>query len=203
MKNKHFLWIVIAFICSATWAHGTDSGVYDGKWWLSVDKNHRAGFVDGYIACYAGDVKGKIKFVYTGDTYAPRLTDYLNRHPEEAERSVEELLWKMTMPPLATTARERALAEDGTPASKYGLYDGEFWRESPPERLGIIQGFLYCYSKYGGETKGKFSKPASAYVRAISEWYGIEENDESAINLKKMNVKIPCVLFKFRDADTH
>jgi len=40
-------------------------------------------------------------------------------------------------------------------------------------------------------------------VRAISEWYGIEENDESAINLKKMNVKIPCVLFKFRDADTH
>lgn len=108
----------------------------------------------------------------------------------------------MTMPPFATTARERAVTADGTPTSKYGLYDGEFWRQSPLERLGIIQGFLYCYSKYGGGTKGTFSKPASQYVEAISKWYGIEESDESAINLKRMNVKIPCVLFKFRDADT-
>src|SRR5690242_1705862 len=34
----------------------------------------------------------------------------------------------------------------------------------------------------------------SLYVKVISHWYGVEENDEGAINPKRANVKIPDVL---------
>lgn len=71
MKNKYFLWIIVAFICTAISTQGPESALYDGKWWLSAGRNHRAGFVDGYIACYSGNVKGKIKFVYTATYMLP------------------------------------------------------------------------------------------------------------------------------------
>jgi hypothetical protein len=201
--NKMFACVIAAWISSTLVVQGVASAPsYDGKWWLSVDKRQREGFVDGYLACYMFDVKGEIKFEYTGQMYAPRVTDYLRAHPDEQERPAEQLLWAVTKSPYAPPARRNLGGQGETYPGKYGFYDGEFWREMrDSEHLGFIQGFLYCYSKYGDASKGAFSKPAPEYVEAISKWYEID--DEGGINPKKMSAKIPTILFKFRDADPH
>jgi len=204
MTNKCLGRVAVVLICSVI---GVGTGIgsanqinYNGKWWLSVDKWQREGFVDGYISCYVADVKGTTRFEYNGHMYAPRLTNYLNSHANEVDKPVEELLWAMTKPPYAPPKRK--YVGNGNPSSgKYGI-DGEFWRELPEERLGIIQGFLFCYSKYENTAKGMFSKPASWYVEAISKWFGIDDSNES-IDMRKINVQIPDVLFKFHDTEAH
>jgi len=200
IRHAFLLTACLVLICSVigvgTGISATEDITYDGKWWLSANKGQREGFVDGYISCYVADVKGATKFEYTGQMYAPRLTNYLNTHSDEVEKSVEVLLWKMTTPLFAPPKRKHV--GNGNPTSgKYGI-DGEFWRESPEERLGIIQGFLFCYFKYENTAKGTFSKPASWYVEAISKWFGIDDSKES-IDMRKINVQIPDVLFKFHD----
>jgi hypothetical protein len=198
MMKAPFASIAILLICGSVCALSASTPTYDGKWWLSVDKWQREGFVDGYLACYIFDAKGEIKFEFSGQLYAPRVTDYLATHPNEQEKPAEELLWAITKPPYAPPARKHLGGQGETDPGKYGLYDGEFWREmGDSKHLGFIQGFLYCYSKYGNASKGTFSKPASWYVEAISKWYEID--GEGGINLKKMSAKIPTILFKFRD----
>jgi hypothetical protein len=201
MAKRLFLLVALLLICRSTTTLGTSNPVYDGKWWLSVDPKQRQGFADGYISCFGFDVRNKIKFEYTGQMYAPRVTGYLLSHPSEQGRTVEELLWTVT--PYAPPARRNAGSSSGAPTqSKYGIYDGEFWREiSGLSRIGFVQGFLSCYSKYGRAANGTFTKPVAEYVDAISRWY--EVDDEGGINLKKLSAKIPEVLFKFRDEVTH
>ncbi len=207
MTGKHMVRINIALlICGLVilgnaYHSSADTFAYDGKWWLSVDKARREGFVDGYIACYMGDVKGKIKFDHTGQSYAPRVTDYLDNHSQEQDRSVEELLWKMTTPPFAPPARRYKGTAAGGPTGKYGI-DAQFWREiRPSKRLGVVEGFLYCYSKYETGSRGTFSKAPPWYAEAISNWYGVDDKTDT-INKERVNVEIPVVLFKFRDSET-
>ena len=200
MKRVGIFAFIIWLLSSTSCQTFANEPTYDGRWWLSIEKEQQEGFADGYIACYLYDVKGNIKFEYTGQMYAPKVTEYLKSHPTEQTKSVEALLWTVTIPPNAPPARRNIKGNGEVTPGKYGIFDGEFWREiSNHERLGFVQGFLYCFSTYKGIQKGKFSKPASEYVKAISSWYEVLDNDGSAINDKKVPEKIPNVLFKFAD----
>jgi YD repeat-containing protein len=170
--------------------------IEDGRSWISATKEQRLGFFEGYAACYLNDAGGKIRFNESGYAYEPRLTDYLKKNPAEATKSIEELLWKMASPPYAQKIKRlRGEVHKG----KYGYLDGDHWRQAPSERLGLIEGFLYCYSRHAQSPIGTFSKPASYYVSAVSDWYGVEEDDPGEIAPSRMNAKIPDVLFKLRD----
>lgn len=204
MTNKCTAGIFAALLCLlslgvANIESRTNDG-YDGKWWLSIGKKQREGFIDGYIACYSYDVRGLIRFAYeSGQTYAPRLTDYLSNHPEEEGKPVEQTLWKIAKPPYAPPPPKHHGVGSGPNTGKYGGYDGEFWREvDNSKRLGFVQGFLYCYEKNVRGIENDFPSEGSVYVKAISNWYGIDENDEGAIDAKRAGAKIPDVLLKFR-----
>lgn len=199
MRNKFLVSISAVLICGVI-SQGAQSALnYDGKWWLSVSKEQRQGFVQGYAICYTDDTEGSVKFTESRYAYEPRLTDYLKQNITDKDKPIEDLLLKMALPPYS---------RKGTPApgqgeiakGKYGYLDGDYWRQNvDSHRLGFIQGFLYCYSRHAQAKKGSFSKPASSYVEAISNWYGVKADDPSEINLQRMNAKIPDVLFRFRD----
>jgi hypothetical protein len=179
-----------------------DSSAYDRKWWFSVSKNQRLEFLEGYMACYISDTDGKIKFTESSYAYEPRVTNYLQSDSDEQTKSIEEIFWKMAQPPYARPRRRLAgPAEEWK--GKYGYLDGDYWRQQrEPDRIGFIQGFLYCYSKHAKLKRGSFSRPASWYVEAISKWYGVKSDDPAEIDLARINTKIPEVLFRFRDAGT-
>jgi hypothetical protein len=172
---------------------------YDGRWWLSVSKEERHGFIEGYAGCYLNDTDGKVRFTESSYAYEPRLTEYLKKNPSAETIPIEESLWKMAMPPYAQTVKRMSgPAEEHK--GKYGYLDGDYWRQSQnSERTGLIEGFLYCYSKHAKAPVGTFSRPASYYVNAISNWYGVKSDDPGEIDPARMGTKIPHSLFKFRD----
>jgi hypothetical protein len=173
-----------------------DNATYDGRWWLSVVKSERLQFLEGYMACYLNDTDGKIKFAESGYSYEPRVTNYFQNNPNERRRSVEEIFLKMAQPPYAQPVKK---LPGESWKGRYGYLDGDYWRQhQEPDRLGLIQGFLYCYSNHAKVNEGTFLKPASWYVEVISKWYGAKSEDPAEINLARIKVKIPDVLFGFR-----
>jgi hypothetical protein len=175
---------------------------YDGRWWLSVPKEQRRQFSEGYMNCYAELPKRDIQFDESSYTYEARLTDYLKGHSESLSEPVEGLLWKMARPPYAQPVKNVPAAEKWN--EKWGYADGDYWRQSRDEgRLGFIQGFLECYSNHSTAAQGTFSKSREWYVGAVSRWYGVKSNDPGEINPRRKTIKIPAVLFRFRDQHSH
>jgi hypothetical protein len=167
---------------------------YDGKWWLSVDSQQRTGFVVGYLVYYRFDTQGEVKFENSILLYVTRVNGYLRDHPDEQGKSIEDLLRAVNSP----QQRRKGPAAGPVPHEKYSIYDGEYWRESSLKaRLGFVQGFLDCYSRYGGGKKGTFPKLAEQYDLAITKWYEI--TDDGDINAEKSSEKIPNVLFRLAD----
>jgi hypothetical protein len=111
----------------------------------------------------------------------------------------------MAAPPYAQTVQEIS-GGDATPEQlchKWGPYeDGMDWRGWGHWSLAYIQGFLECYSKHTKREHGTFSKPAEWYVKAITDWYGLEEGHPEVINVSRRYDKIPEVLFRFRDGSS-
>jgi hypothetical protein len=203
MRNKFRATIVVilSFCIIAQGAQNAPS--YNGKWWLSVTKQQRLGFVEGYAVCYSYDTDGTVKFTESRYAYEPRLTEYLSKNRNEDDEPIEDLLLKIAVPPYARTVAP-APGQPEIAKGKYGYLDGDYWRQNvDTHRLGLVQGFLYCYSRHARVKRGTFSKPASAYLEAISKWYGVKADDPSEINLQRMNAKIPDVLFRFRDGEAY
>jgi hypothetical protein len=73
MMKAPFATIAILLIGGSVRALSASTPTYDGKWWLSVDKWQREGFVDGYLACYIIRRKRRDKVrIQRADVRAPR-----------------------------------------------------------------------------------------------------------------------------------
>lgn len=186
--------------CGNVGASSTD--VYDGQWWLSINERQRMNFLYGYVTCANGLAKLDVRFDESVLTYAPRLTTYLKEHPEASTDSVEKLLWKIANPPYSRMVKHPGKGED---VGDWGGMDGDEWRNaSEAEQNVLIRGFLECYMKRTKQEQGTFSRPIEYYVAAITKWYGTRINpddpdDHSQVDPKKVDTKVPEVLFRFRD----
>jgi hypothetical protein len=199
MKRLPLSLILAVFLFGGVVKSAETAVMYDGKWWLSVSKEQRLGFFEGYATCYLNDTNGKVRFTESGYAYEPRLTSYLEQNPKENAASIEELLWKMATP-LYAQSITRLPGSGEKSKGKYGYLDGDYWRQSKDvKRIGLIQGFLYCYSRSVKAPAGTFSKPPLYYVKSISKWYGVKKDDPSEITPNRIATKIPNVLFRFRD----
>jgi len=172
----------------------TGDQAHDGKWWLSVDKDQRLGFVDGYIDCYVFVRKGPLPFLESPNQYEQRVTEHLKNHVSDCSKPVTQVLEVIAAKPAAKTT--------GKWEEEHGLFDGDYWRQAEPSgRVGFIQGFLECQRK-DGKAVAKFSRSDDWYVAQISQWYGIKEDDPGEINPKRESKKIADVLYTFKDKST-
>jgi hypothetical protein len=176
----------------------TEGTPVDGRWWLSISEDERVGFLEGYLGCYLNDAKGTVKFVESTFTYEQRFSNYLQSNLGEQSKPVDEILLKIAALPYAQ--RDTVPPGGQEWEGKYGYLDGDYWRRSQqPHRLGLVQGFLHCYSRHVELAQDTFSKPVSSYVEAISNWYGVRANDPGEIDMQRIRVKIPEALFRFKD----
>lgn len=172
----------------------TGDPAHDGKWWLSVDKDHHLGFVAGYIDCYVFVRKGPLPFLESWYQYEQRVTEYLKDHPTESSKPVTKVLEAIAAKPMTKTTDKWE--------QKHGVFDGEYWRQAmPSQRVGFVQGFLECQRKDIKAT-AKFSRTDDWYTAQISQWYGIREDDPAEINSKRESKKIADVLYLFKDKST-
>src|SRR5262245_10616023 len=183
--------LLIALLVAGIASGSTGDQVHDGKWWLSVDKDQRLGFVAGYIDCYVFVRKGPLPFLESWYAYEERVTEHLKKHVADRSKPVTQVLEAIAAKPVAKTTNKWE--------EEHGIFDGDYWRQAEPsQRVGFVQGFLECQRK-DGKAVAKFSRSDDWYVAQISQWYGIKEDDPGEINPERESKKIADVLYAFKD----
>lgn len=166
----------------------------NGKWWLSVPPEERDGFLSGYSDCELYDARERRFGSFVTSSMVLNITNYFQAHPSQSEKLVVDVLSE-----IQSQGRPKNPVKGNTREERHGGYDGEYWRQAGYyHRLGFIKGYLLCQAIYG-KPLARFPKPFEWYVSQISQWYGIKQEDESEINMNRINVKIADVLFRFRD----
>ena len=184
--------LCLAFICS--FAIAATPGMHDGAWWKSASEDQRTGFLAGYIDCALYDAAEKQYTAVTWNSAEQAITARYTAHPAELKTPVASMLAQYVKAQKPGPVPPGGDVHPG----KHGIFDGEYWRQSPPEhRLGFIEGYLDRHAKIANST-ATYPQPAATYVKQISSWYGIRADDPGEINAKRPPRKIADVLYRFR-----
>lgn len=162
----------------------------DGAWWSTVDQYRHLGFLEGYIDCdaYINPTSNRFVGVSAYDL-EDMITRYYADRPKDVTKPVEVVL--LTIAPLKKNPNGK---------STFGVFDGESWRQGgKPYRVGFVEGYFGCLQSSPSPV-AHFSRPDSYYVEQISKWYGVKDDDPSAIDMKKDSEMIAHVLFMFKDS---
>ena len=165
---------------------------YDGHWWDSIYKEEQDGFISGYLDCCIYDAK--IQNAPNGPIVEiiRRIDQYYRSKSAIQEKPVVEVLKQINRGPSNTAGQDRKKKA----RERHGSYDGDYWRQSShAARTGFVQGYILCRSKYLNE---KFPMQVENYVKAISQWYGVSDTDESEMNVKTADDKVGDVLIKLK-----
>ena len=192
----------LSILClHATTRQQEPHGTYDGHWWLSISSSERTGFLNGYFDCYTYDHKGPDHFSNSADTYKYSITQFYEKgQPFELNDEVTELLHQFRDPPGRIVIDKYAEHAKEPHGGNNGLYWRQISANSGPElqQLGFVEGYLACYVGLGRNGIGTFSKPATEYVKLITQWYGFNR-DTDDIESEREPTAIAAVLIKFRD----
>src|SRR5262249_27861355 len=113
--------LLIALSVTGIASGSTGDQAHDGNWWLSVDKDQRLGFVDGYIDCYVFVRKGPLPFLESPYQYEQRVTEHLKNHVADRSKPVTQVLEAIVAKPVTKPS--------GKWGEKHGYFDGDYWRQ--------------------------------------------------------------------------
>lgn len=162
---------------------------FDGVWWKNTAKQERLGFVAGFLDCAIYDDNNKRLRYASWDSLEPQISAFFASHPAQSGTGIGQLIEMLGQ-------RTTKTAQEGGEVyrEKHGIFDGEYWRQASPEhRLGFIEGYLVCQREYK-RPAGTFSQAPAWYVHRISNWYGTNDEDPSAISEPRSVKKIANVL---------
>ncbi len=187
---------VAVLLCFAPFGRAASDAGKAGEWWQSAPTEEQLGYVAGYIDCIVCDAGHSSLGKESWYALAPRISARYAERPDTATQPVSAIL-KALMNEASTTSPPAAGGEQYL--EKHGFFDGEYWRQSEPEhRLGFIEGYLDCWRTE--VTKGaQYSKPPSAYVDRLSEWFGLDAADPGVVRADRARTKIADALRLLRD----
>ena len=165
----------------------------NGKWWQTISKEHRLGFLAGFTDCALAeghDSRFKSQSWYTLE---PFLTSYFAGIPLKQSTSVESVLTTTQLP-----QKPSSPSNGDNHTGKHGIFDGEYWRQSSSDhRLGFIEGYIRSLKHY--EIKaGSFPRSAKWYQAQISTWYGTKDDDPGEIIESRVDTPIAVVLLRLK-----
>lgn len=169
---------------------------FDGNWWRDLHDGERVEFLAGFIDCYANDLGDKNDtFPDSWDTYAARITQYYDSHPQKVARPVIGVLFDVRSP------RPPKPLEGGEVwTEKHWFFNGDYWGQmSKYEEIAYVDGYLTCYRKYLSSRPKKFSKSSAFYAESITRWFDAEPGKSPKLAAKRELIAIADVLYKFAD----
>lgn len=137
--------------------------VYDGNWWLKADELTRGGFLNG-IADYLVAVKRVKWLVGSVDYGGEKIAEYYSRNPRDRALLVPDV-WRRVViespPPRPSPGTE---IWDG----RHGYYLGRWYKTGLRlERLGYLEGYLWCLRTYGKQPAAAYPSPLEFYDERI------------------------------------
>jgi hypothetical protein len=170
----------------------------EGNWWASVSKSEQTGFVSGYIDCSDAEVP-HTDFPQPFETFRRNISEYYQGNPSARDQSVGDVFMQVAgnlkrppaSPEKSETASPREIPEVWTPSE---FFSGQYWAQADDEeKLGHIEGYLWCHEHRAKRRTGVFSKSAVKYRQMINNWYFDDPTGD------RMRRPISKVLYLFRD----
>lgn len=189
--------LLLLFLGISTFAaRVTSETTYNGHWWLSISRDERDGFLNGYFDCYKYDYKGPARFTeYPPDRARALVTHFYEVNAADLGQQVPNVFYRFRDRPGQTRTDG-----GGEPIrGRHGYYGGQYWGMLGEEgELGYVEGYLWCWKKCLHNKGATFSKSPKEYVALISKWYGLNYKTGD-IDAEREPAKIADVLYKFRD----
>ncbi len=167
--------------------HQSPESVYDGRWWVSVGPQQRAGFVNGAGDCLVWVAHAKW-LSHSVEPLEQEITEYYQSHPASRTMPVVEV-WQR----LVSETRPAEPPKDGERwTNPHGYYDGLYWRQgSEEERKGFLEGYLWCMRRCVKSPPATYSRSTSNYMNRIDAYLKAHpKGDDEAI---------AAILARFRD----
>jgi hypothetical protein len=199
MKARTVVFLFIAMLAASSWSQTRQSQRstqhpnqnFDGKWWLGVGEEERSGFLNGAADCLTWEAKEK-GFNATPEELTGRITKFYRMHPKSANAPVIDV-WQQIANESASSGSTDTQGETWTNAHWY--LNGLWWRqESDPERLGFLEGYLWCMSARVHSDTDTYSKSPPSYKVKIDAY--VKDNPKSD------DEAIAVILSQFRDSST-
>jgi len=191
--------LLLLLLTALASSRAQDSRRFDGNWWASVPKAEQTGFVSGYVDCSDTEIPHS-DFPQAFETLRRNISEYYQNHPSATDQSVGDILLQVAdhaKKPAALleqktgAASPREVPEVWTPSE---FFTGQYWVQvDDEERLGHIEGYLWCHEHLVKRRTGVFSKPAVKYREMITDWYFDDPTGD------RMRRPISKALYLFRD----
>ncbi|MCE5310110.1 MAG: hypothetical protein LLG20_20945 [Acidobacteriales bacterium] len=165
---------------------GKMAKIYDGDWWLASALERRSGFLEGVADCQTWVVRAE-GFSGTSDQLVEKITRYYKTHPNDRRVLVIDI-WRR----VGAATSTKPLPNGEVWKEPHWYLNGLWWRQvSESERLGFLEGYLWCL-------RTQVNRPENAYSRSLS--FYVDEIDEYVRAYPKADDEsVATILERFRD----
>jgi hypothetical protein len=164
------------------------STVFDGRWWTSVDEEEQIGFVSGYYDCYQYDLRKGVKSDASYEEWQNAANEYYAQAASHLDSPVPLVLRRLFRTLKTKSPRPKGGEHWREP---HGFFDGLWWiGGTEKERIGFVEGYVWCRSKEDKKNRLKFSGTAEKYAGLLNQYFDDSRNEER---------KVAHALYRFRD----
>jgi hypothetical protein len=166
---------------------------FDGKWWSKTSADEHSGFLDGADDCLTWTAHEQIWSKNQkgfGGTWA-QLNDAIGKfykdHPDLNYLGVVDT-WKKV---IEQSSQKPVVSSENAETwnNPHWYLDGFWWMEkTSDQKLGFIEGYLWCMKTHVPAPGETYSKPASFYVEKIDA--STRANGDSKANREKVAVML-------------
>jgi hypothetical protein len=198
MQKSLLILVLILSVCGWSQSHPTVSAAqtsqhFDGKWWSKTSSEEHSGFINGAADCLTWTAHKK-GFNATPEQLVDKITKFYEEHPESHDVSIVDIwkkLWTKTQP-------SAAAAQPGeTWKNAHWYLDGFWWLdETPDQKQGFIEGYLWCMRTQVTAPSETYSKPVSYYVEKIDAF------TRANAGSKADREKVALILRRYKDKET-
>lgn len=203
---RKFLLPLVLMLAVSGWSQLSQPAIkttqqFDGKWWSKTSADMHLGFLNGVDDCLTWTAheeiwpKNQRGFGGTWAQLNDAIAKFYAGHPESQELSVVEVWRKVIAQSNQKPAANSKYAE--TWKNPHWYFDGFWWLdETPDQKLGFIEGYLWCMRTHVPGSAETYSKPASFYVGKIDAF--TRANADS----KADREKVALILRRYKDKES-
>jgi hypothetical protein len=174
---------------------------FDGKWWIKTSPDEHSGFINGADDCLTWTAHKQlwttskkhfsVSFKHLNDL----IGEFYESHPESRDQTVVDVWRKVMENPHPNHVPGSEHAE--TWKNPHWYLDGFWWLgDTPDERTGFVEGYLWCMRTQVPVPSETYSKPVGFYVGKIDAF--TKANGESKANREKVAV----ILKRYKDTES-
>lgn len=161
---------------------------FNGKWWGNTNSEEHSGFINGLADCMTWSAHKK-GFNATPEQLMVDITRFYSDNPSSTGLTILDV-WRI----IIKKSPPKPSPQGQTWKNAHWYLDGFWWKEaSEAERVGFLEGYLWCMRTCVHPAAEAYSKPVSFYLDRINA--SVAEKGSSKTNRES----VALILRRYQD----